>query len=281
MKWLKYFFEHSLFTALCAAALTWQRFLFFSEKINWQYIAFVFFATVAAYNSYWLLSLVVKKKQNAFLTVLKNKIKQVLLIIISTIVCIYFLQTSTINPLLCWLGLLLYGCYAGFLIITKPKNLPALFIFYFIKTAALSLTWLLLTTINILQKPLLPGYSITVYCSFVFFFVLLLCIIFDKRDVTVDRIENLHLQTTSLQLKRLMLLGEVVCYVILVACSIYFVYTAQLSLAAGLCYFTAFYAYLLWLTLQSAKIRGYYFYYFLVDGSMLVSSALLFAAKYI
>ena len=56
MTWLRFILSHSIFIAVCAAALCFQTALLLHIKLpNWLY-GFIFFSTLCSYNFYWLLS---------------------------------------------------------------------------------------------------------------------------------------------------------------------------------------------------------------------------------
>jgi uncharacterized membrane protein len=104
----------------------------------------------------------------------------------------------------------------------------------------------------------------------------LLCIIFDMRDMKVDKMHALHSLATDVSkrmLKSIMLLA----FMLYLGAGLIVRYhlndNAQLVafLITGL---------VVWMVYQaSLKKQGYIFYYFVVDGLMLFSSALTFIAS--
>jgi hypothetical protein len=275
MKWLQKIFKHSLFTSLCAAALTTQSFIFFKLPIHYNYIAFVFFATVAAYNSYWLTSIIPANKEQQLINLLLTKKIEIALIALSSSLAFYFLIQSGANLLYTLFAIALYAGYSCFLFLRKPERLFALFVFYFLKTGLLSACWVLLCSVMALQENAIGLELSIIYHCYIFFFVLLLCLIFDKRDVSIDEIENLHLKTINTKLKALMQVGEITCFLVIAMAAITFTYIGVFNvLFAGL-FFIPLLVYLFWLTIKSKTKQGYYFYYFWVDGSMLFSCLLL------
>jgi 4-hydroxybenzoate polyprenyltransferase len=140
------------------------------------------------------------------------------------------------------------------------------------KTIILALAWTIITTMVPLQKSILSmgNLAILIFISR-FFFMLMLCSIFDKRDAAVDKLRGL--QSLATQIKPLMLHYIIVilfmgytglCY----SMHAYGVSLAQVSalIIAGLLALLVYFI--------SLKKQGYIFYYFLVDGLMFLSALL-------
>ena len=109
-----------------------------------------------------------------------------------------------------------------------------------------------------------------------FFFVALLCIIFDRRDMKLDKMLALHSLATDTSRRTLQIIMMLV-FVFYIAAGLLVRYhfndNAQLiaflitGLMVGLVYRASF------------KKQDYFFYYFLVDGLMLFSAAATFVAS--
>ena len=56
MKWLRFIVSHSIFVAVCAAALCFQTAVLLQVKLSAWFYIFIFFSTICSYNFYWLLS---------------------------------------------------------------------------------------------------------------------------------------------------------------------------------------------------------------------------------
>ena len=105
--------------------------------------------------------------------------------------------------------------------------------------------------------------------------MLLLCFVFDNRDVAVDKIKGLHSIATGLKpasVKRLALL-----LLILLTGSVYVLQYSGLNLEQSFALMISAIAagYSFYLSLQK---RNYYFYYFFVDGLMLFSALATYIA---
>jgi hypothetical protein len=106
--------------------------------------------------------------------------------------------------------------------------------------------------------------------------MLLLCIIFDSRDVAMDKIRGLHSMATDIKPSILKLISIVMLaslfvfnfYMGVLGVNQKHVIALQISvLSLIVCYFL------------SLKKQGYFFYYFFVDGLMLFSAIATFIAS--
>jgi 4-hydroxybenzoate polyprenyltransferase len=149
----------------------------------------------------------------------------------------------------------------------------------FLKTTLLAFAWAYVTTIIPGSAILNEGW-ITLLTLFAarFFFMALLCIIFDTRDIKVDKMNSLRSLATDVSRKSLqiIMLFAFGCYIAAgVAVRLHFRDNSQLLafLVTGLVVWSVYRA--------SQKPQGYIFYYFVVDGLMLFSAlATLVASLY-
>lgn len=144
----------------------------------------------------------------------------------------------------------------------------------FVKTILLSLTWAHVTTMIPLQKTishLMPAEVIIYFCRFVF--VLMLCIIFDKRDMAMDKIRGMHSLATDLSGRALHLIMIMLFWLFSFMSAALLKYGIELKQSIGLL-ITAVLTFIVYLF--SRKKQGYFFYYFLVDGLMLFSALITY-----
>ncbi len=259
--------SHSIFISLCAAALSLQTLLLLSLPVNSYLIAFIFFATLAGYNAYWMLSRFSFNVYTTLFSFLQNN-KRSILVMLSAIAGMLFffvrLQLVMYNLVITFILLCLYA-----MPMLPVNQLQFLRKAGFIKTTLLAFTWAMVTTLVPMQISII-NINTTGLMVFLnrFLFMLTLCIIFDKRDVAMDKIRGLKSLATDI---KPVLLNYFVCFVILayaiisVVMSFYGIKILQVAalLLTGL--FT------LWVYKMSLKKRGYLFYYFLVDGLMFLS----------
>jgi hypothetical protein len=270
MKWLHFILSHSIFIAICAVGIAYQSILICPTKVNFWIMGFVFFATLTSYNSYWLLS-----KNSKFTSWFISQKKDLLFIgtsVIFTTIC--FIQ-SNLKPQLLFLAIILNGLYI--LPVLPFKQLAFTKKVGFLKTLVLAFTWAYVTVVLPLNKPFLyfdnPNFLLFTYR---FLFMLLLCIMFDSRDVAIDKIKGLHSIATDskpLQLKIL-----VACLFALLSYVVFLMHdngvsnNITISLIIAIMVLGIFY-------FLSLKKQGYFFYYFFVDGLMLFSGLVTYMAS--
>lgn len=266
-KILHFILSHSVFIAICAAALSLQTLQLLHFPCNIYLIIFIFFAALCGYNAYWLLSKFSFNPQTSLLLFLK---KQLIYFIIS------FLAMAGMIYCLLHLHLIWYNVVITFflMLVYSVPLLPFKQINFtrkagFVKTILLSFTWAHVTTMIPLQITIthLTIAEILIYISR-FLFILMLCIIFDKRDMAMDQIRGMHSLATDVSAKTLHY-SMIVIFMLFSIIGISLVkFGIEYLQSIGLL-ITAIATFILYL--YSLKKRGYFFYYFLVDGLMLFS----------
>lgn len=275
MRWLQFILSHSIFISLCAAALCWQAFILLNLRVDYFICSLVFFATLSSYNFYWLISkyhFSDKKNMAGFLGKHFSNVFFFLLAALGLLVCLFvrpqLLPAIGISVLLT----LLYSIPlwpVKKLIFTRKVG--------FLKTVLLAFTWTYVTVIIPAQQIIfISSISVTLLFTARFLFMLMLCIIFDSRDITVDKIHSLRSLATDVSQQTLSVIIGIVftCYLATgFLLRYYFDDTAQL-VAFFITGFVTLLVYRL-----SLKKQGYFFYYFLVDGLMLFSAVATFVAS--
>lgn len=269
MRFLKFILSHSVFIAFCAIGLCCQTHILLGLQEQPDLYGFVFFSTLCSYNFYWLLSKFYFSGRRFSVSFFLNNLSFALLFICSAAGVMFFL--FRLQNLLLYMvpGVLLTLLYTLPLMpfsFTKKLQKAG-----FLKTTLLALTWAYVTAI-LPAAPFLPGQCIPVavlFCSR-FFFMLLLCIIFDMRDISVDKMNGLHSLATDVPEKKMNIIIHVVFIFYLITGLIvrnYFHAGAQMVSFLII-------TFVIWIVYRlSLKPQGYYFYYFLVDGLMLASAA--------
>jgi len=275
MKWLHLLLFHSIYIAICAVAMCFQTILLLQIPVDSLLLGFVFFATVFSYNSYWLLSKKIFGSvfyQQVFFR--KERIKIALLAVYATglLIC-YFKSALTIN--LIWPAVALNILYTmpllPFKVLSFTKRIG------FLKTILLAFTWMYVTGFLPLQKTVdsLTGIEMALFLNR-FLFMLLLCVVFDNRDASIDKIKGLHSIATDLKPAAVKFL--VLILFVLLTGSVYFLryFGMNLEQAFALLISALAVGYIYYLSLQK---RGYFFYYFFVDGLMLFSTLAVYVAS--
>lgn len=276
MRFLQFILSHSIFIALCALGLCYQTGLILHTKNNINLYGFVFFSTICSYNFYWLLSKFYFTKKVFNTGFLKEQLSFVVLFIIALVCTVYFLNNLffLIPHVLVGISLtLLYSLPLWpFRFAKKLKKLG------FFKTVLLAFTWAYITTI-LPAVNLLTTNAVLVWVLLAarFCFMLLLCVIFDKRDITVDKSHGLHSLATDTLPKTL----NRIIYVVFIS---YFIMGLFLRYHFNdkpqMFAFLITGGFVWWVYTLSFKKQGYFFYYFLVDGLMLVSATGSFVATF-
>ena len=238
--------------------------------INYPLCFLVFFSTLCSYNFHFLLGAIYLHKQLSANFLLQQK-KRIIFFLTGAAGVALFLLPAQINIWLFFLAAFFTGLYSMPLL---PVNMPA-FVKNngFAKTVLLAFTWMFVTAYLPMHQ---AGINIAAKLSIVllfqrFVFMLILCLLFDCKDAATDKIIGFHSLATDvkpvyikwciyalfgllfginflLQKNGLSLLDVVALSAITIIC--FFVY------------------------LFSLQKRGYVFYYFWVDGLMILSALL-------
>ena len=274
MRWFHFILSHSIFIAFCALALCYQTFILLQVPHNPFVYALVFFSTLCSYNFYWLLSKFSFSKQKLSTTFLTNNITYILLgaaAAVGMVCALYQLPDSFLYVLPAVAFTILYSLPLWPFNWAISLRRAGVF-----KTLLLAFTWAYVTVV-IPAAPVLYSNTSHVIALLLarFFFVGMLCAIFDRRDAAVDKIRGLHSLATDAG-KRTLSAIMIISFIIYMASGIFvrmqFADNAQL-IAFFITGISVAAVYLL-----SLKKQGYLFYYFVVDGMMLFSAAASFIA---
>jgi 4-hydroxybenzoate polyprenyltransferase len=262
--------SHSIFISFCAAALALQTLLLLAHPVNGYLLAFVFFATLSGYNAYWLTSKFSFNKYSSLISFFKKNTSSLVVLLIATagmLLCFKHLQLVMYNIVITFIFLALYAV----------PLIPIRQLYFtrkagFVKTILLALAWTMATILIPLQIPI-TEMSVTVLLVFIirFLFMLMLCIIFDKRDAAVDKIRGLQSLATDMSPT---LLNYFIAFILLAyiagtwALKFYGISLAHITALICMGVVT------LWVYIKSFKKKGYIFYYFIVDGLMFLSGLL-------
>jgi 4-hydroxybenzoate polyprenyltransferase len=272
MRVFHFILSHSIFIAICAVALCFQTNILLNIPHNNYIYLLVFFATVCSYNFYWLLSKFYFSARVINFSFVKANSSFCLLFIVSAFAAfLLFWQLQ----FLYWyiiISVFLTLLYASPLL--PFKVLQPLQRLGFLKTILLSFAWAFTTTF-LPAASILSSSMVAVVLLFLlrFFFMLLLCIIFDRRDVALDKMKGLHSLATDISERKLFLTFLLVYIFNIATAMIFCYYFADMLQAAGF----VITGLLCWIAYRkSNKKQGYVFYYFVVDGLMLVTSVFSF-----
>jgi 4-hydroxybenzoate polyprenyltransferase len=271
MRLLHFILSHCIFISLCAVALCVQTVQILHVSIGYSFYIFIFCATLCSYNFYYLLSGWVFGNKK-ILQLLKSQITQVLFFctaFVGVAVSFFKLQFTGYSMLIAALLTLVYT-----LPVLPFKQLKFLQQVGFAKTILLAFTWAYVTVfLPYTQNCLFNVVAMKLFFCLRFVYLLLLCLMFDARDAQVDKIKGLHSLATMVSPKALqtIILSFFVLYFLLVIVFGWHTKNILQPIMLSVAGIAAAALYQL-----SKNKRGYLFYYFLVDGLMLLTALLTF-----
>ncbi len=268
MKWFQFILSHSIFVAICAVALAFQTGQLLQFSTNGFVYGFVFFATLCSYNFYWLLSKTALSTGYGILHFFKKDKAGLILMVVAAAGMLYCFLLSGLSIEFVLTAVILTICYSipllPFKVLKFTRKAGVL------KTFLLAFTWAYVTSFIPLQKTywLLDNSDLFIFTRR-FLFMLMLCIIFDNRDMAVDKIRGLHSLATDLKPQLLNIVIIIIFAVLFISNLFYKDFGIAFYHSIGLQVSTVG---LLVVYLFSLRKRGYFFYYFVVDGMMLFSA---------
>ena len=276
MRFLHFILSHSIFIAFCAVGLCYQTIVILHLPHNENIYGFIFFSTICSYNFYWLLSKFYFSQKTISTSFFKTNLSFFCMFLLSAVGSFNFL--FSILPLYPHIVIAVLLTLLYSLPLWPFSGLKKLQQLGFFKTILLSFTWAYITTIlpasSLLQEDFL---ALAVLFTARFCFMLLLCIIFDRRDISVDKMHGLRSLATDLPAKKLNVIIQIVFVLyFLLGLLLRFQFNDKPQMFA----FLITGGIVWWVYTLSIKKRGYLFYYFLVDGLMLVSAGGTFIATF-
>ena len=237
--------------------------------INFYLIAFVFFATLCSYNFHYILGYFSSGRKVSFST-LSNRYTGLLILMTGSIGILLFFSAAHIrfqNVVIAFLLTFLYS-----LPLLPVKQLAFARKAGFVKTLLLAFTWMFVTAyLPLSQNNIAFTAAGLLIMAKRFLFMLMLCILFDNRDVTVDKVRGLSSLATDLSPKAMQWLTGVIFLLLFIINFLlgHHGITVRQVIALQLAAVINVVIYFL-----STKKQGYFFYYFVVDGMMVLMTLL-------
>ncbi|QHS63100.1 UbiA prenyltransferase family protein [Chitinophaga agri] len=262
----------SIYVGCIAIVMIWQtNALLHIEQINYTYYAFVFCATMCSYNFHWYLTPADYSTSERILWGARHKTLQLSLVAISGIGALYGFWLLREH----WLPM--GGAAVLTFLYSAPKLPQRIFVWLrkiaVGKTIFLTSVWIYVTTVLPLlieQQPY--SHNVLWFALHRFFLVYALCILFDYRDLESDKKEGIRSLITWLSTRNLKKL-----YIASLAFSAIFalaLYPIDNWLLTGILLAPVVITALI--TRYALKDRSDHFYYFVVDGMVMLSSLLHF-----
>lgn len=266
-KYFHFTLSYAIWASCCAVALVLQTGQLLRVEINFYLGGLVFFATFCSYNFHFLIGSLQLHKKLSVAFFLGQKVRCCCCIIGAMGVMLFFVP-SQVNSIILLIAALLTATYSlplfpikGFGFIRKPGIL---------KTFLLAFTWMFVTGYFPIHQ---AGLKITTCFTMLlllhrFLFMFILCLMFDSRDAALDKTSGLHSIVTDINPKFLKWLIYAVFILLLLLVLLLAKNGLQPpeTIALVLVVSITFIMYRL-----SLKRRGFVFYYFGVDGLMVLS----------
>lgn len=231
---------------------------------------FVFSATMASYNFHWLLTTETHPDSERLTWTRKHRNWHIFFFIAGTIAAIYFgWDFLAYWPWLLFAGFLTFIYSAPkipFMIFTWMRN------FVYAKTIFLAAVWTYVTSVLPVVIDHFPFRTEDIiFIVMRFFLIYSICIIFDLRDREQDNLEGIRSLITTLSIKNIDRLFYACILVFLICCAALYAYgfgifLVFLLMVPGLVTLLVYPA--------SKKNTSDYFYYFFLDGLMMLSALL-------
>jgi len=275
--WIKKFVDFLLFTsifvAVCAIAFCLETSIMLNVPFNnFSFYAFVFGATIVQYNLHYIVKKVAVKDSARLAWSQRNKNIHLVLLIAGCILIVYSLFGFHLAH---FIVLFILGCISflysfPFIPFAQKKRIKD---YGFLKIITLSLLWTLVTVwFPVSGHKYDAGLFVFIFMKrLVFMFIL--CLLFDMRDIEVDRSENIRTLAVALGRKRSYILSYIVLLVFVLLAVAQYIYLPQIQfLIPMLISAVATLA-----TIEmTKKINSDYVYLAGIDGMMLLQPILIY-----
>ncbi len=263
----------SLFIATCAVALCIETNLLLQVPLNIiSFYCFVFGATLAQYNLHYLVKTTAVKNSHRLAWSLKNKsLHKVLLIIGIALILFSFLSFRLHHFIILGiLGVIAFLYSFPFIPIGNKKRIKD---YGFIKIFTLSLLWAIVTVwFPVVNFSFDNNIFVFVFLRrFVFMFVL--CLLFDIRDIEIDKKENINTIAVILGKKKSYYLSYISLILFVILSVFQFYYIEDKAVLVTM----LFSAVITFFTIElTKKINSDFVYLAGIDGMMLLQALLVY-----
>ncbi|HMO63113.1 MAG TPA: hypothetical protein PKC39_13060 [Ferruginibacter sp.] len=272
---LRFILSHAFWAAVCAAALVIETTLLAGLPLQPALPVFVFFATCCSYNFHFAIAKIytLPPAQLTAATLPASNILCIIIAFLGMVLCYPYAGTGITHIAVAALCTLLYS-----LPLLPLQKIVFIRRAGFIKTLLLAFTW---TYVTAYLPMVAAAVEINIPAVLLllqrFVFMLLLCIIFDQRDVHTDAVKGFHSLATDLTARATQRLLYILFAVLALIHIALFYFALGTSQSAAL--MLALAATLIVYRMSVQRQRGFVFYYFLVDGLMLLSAVLTIMAS--
>ena len=263
----------SIFIAACAVALCIETNLLLHLPLNSiSFYCFVFGATLAQYNLHYLIKTTAVKNSQRLAWSSKNKSLHKILLVAGILLILFSFFSFRLNHFITLAILAAIASLYSFPVIPigKRKRIKD---YGFIKIITLALLWTLVTVwFPVVNFSIEKNIFVFVFFKrFVFMFVL--CLLFDIRDIEIDRRENINTIPVLLGKRESYFLAYIVLVVFIILSVLQFFYyddkgvLIAMLLSALITFYTAE---------LSKKTNSDFVYLAGIDGMMLLQASLVY-----
>jgi len=275
--WIKKLFEFILFTSIfaagCAVAFCMETNILLGIPFNkFSFYAFVFGATIVQYNLHYIVKEVAAEGSARLSWSQRNKDIHFILLIAGCFLIIYSLFSFKLQH---FFILFILGCISflysfPFLPFGKKKRIKD---YGFLKIITLSLLW---TLVTVWFPATGHAYDSGLF-AFVFvkrlLFMFILCLLFDMRDIEVDRSENIRTLAIAIGRNKSYILSYILLLVFVLLCFAQYLYLPQMQFLVPMIISAA----ATFITIEITKKTSSDFIYLAgIDGMMLLQAILIF-----
>jgi 4-hydroxybenzoate polyprenyltransferase len=270
------FLFSSLFIALCAVVMVNQTYILIIQKpADHHYLFFVFFSTVCSYNFHWMLTPRSSYPSFRLNWSVQHKGYHLFLFLAGLLFSAYFFLYSVKYWLWFGVAVIITFLYSAQKISFHPftwlkKNAVG-------KTIPLALVWTYVTAIlPLIIENISVNYNSVLFCSSQFFFIFSICILFDYRDREDDKAEGIRSLITYLNER-----GINILFTVSIILSVLFIFLMIPGKIPFIDLVILLIPVLLiaFLFKQAKKNFSDYFYYFILDGLMMLPGILFLIMK--
>jgi 4-hydroxybenzoate polyprenyltransferase len=273
-KFIDFLLFTSIFVAGCAIAFCLETSIMLNVPFNnFSFYAFVFGATIVQYNLHYIVKKVAVKDSARLAWSQRNKNIHLVLLIAGCLLIIYSLFGFHLQH---FIILFILGCISflysfPFIPFAQKKRIKD---YGFLKIITLSLLWTLVTVwFPVSGREYDGGLFVFIFFKrFVFMFIL--CLLFDMRDIEVDRSENIRTLAVALGRKNSYVLSYLVLLLFVLLCVAQYIYLPQIQFLIPMLISSA--ATLITIEITK-KINSDYVYLAGIDGMMLLQPILIYS----
>ena len=272
-KILEFILFGSIFIAACAVGLCMETNILLQVPFNsFSFYCFVFGATLVQYNLHYSTKKIAVKNSERLRWTLRNRNVHSVLLALGSMLILYSFFSFRLHHFII-LGIL--GCVAvlysfPFLPFGKKKRIKD---YGFIKIITLSLLWTLVTVWFPVTNMAVDRWLFAFVFAKRFVFMFILCLLFDVRDIEVDRQQNIQTFAVVLGRSNAYFLSYILLILFVLLSIVQHIYEPQLSFLFAM----ILSAIITWLVIEGTRKTNSDFIFLAgIDGMMLLQAALIY-----